>query len=151
MVTIVTHDATGATRAPVATQEVNMPKLPRKPGRQALEPRVSETVYRSAMTRATSQGQRLATVARTVLFQEAAKTPDGAPLPTQPLPRRARGETRLPIKFEVDADAYKVAKDKITASGRTVGAAIEDGLRTYARTGVLENLVPVDSISRETS
>lgn len=121
-----------------------MPKPPRKPGRKPLEPRVLEAVYEAAMARATSQGQRLATVARTILFQEAAKTPDGAPVPTQPLPRRARGETRLPIKFEVDATAYAVAKAKIAASGRTVGAAIEDGLRTYAMTGALENLVPVD-------
>jgi hypothetical protein len=149
MVSIVTHDATGARQAPGTNQEVNMTKTPRKPGRQALEPRVLEAVYQAAMRRARSQGQRLATVARTVLFQEAAKTPDGAPVPTQPLPRRAKGETRLPIKFEVDADAYKVAKAKITASGRTVGAAIEDGLRTYARTGALENFVPVDT-TRET-
>jgi hypothetical protein len=111
-----------------------------KPGRKPVEVAVLADVYDRAMARARSQGQRLATVARQILFQEAAKTPKDAPVPTGRPPLREYGQERKPIKFSVSADTYTPARDRIWASGRTVAAAIEDGLAVYARTGTLEPL-----------
>lgn len=110
-----------------------------------VEVAVLATVYDSAMSRATSQGQRLATVARTVLYQEAAKTPDGVETPEGRPPLREYGQARKPIKFKVARESWLVAQGKIRASGRSVAAAIEDGLAVYARTGTVENHVPVDT------
>jgi hypothetical protein len=120
-----------------------MPKTDTTP----LEPEVDATVYDAAMARARSQGQRLATVARLVLFQEAAKTPVNAPAPEKAPPRREyrRDQTaprRKTIKFKVATEPYRQAREQIAASGRSVAAAIEDGLRHYARTGALEPLAP---------
>jgi hypothetical protein len=114
------------------------------PDKQPLEILVHADVYDSAMARARSQGQQLATVARTVLYQEAARTPEGAPVPDSVPPRRQYGDARKPIKFKVDASSYREAKGKILASGRSVAAAIEDGLAVFARTGTVESHVPID-------
>jgi hypothetical protein len=108
--------------------------------RQPVEVEVLADVYDRAMARAKDQGQRLATVARQVLFQEAARTPADAPVPAGRPPLREYGQRRKPIKFSVLADAYATARDKIRASGRSVAAAVEDGLTVYARTGTLEPL-----------
>lgn len=120
-------------------------KTKAKPSRQPLEPQVAAEVYDAAMARARSQGQQLATVARTVLFQEAARTPAGAETPEGRPPRRQYGQARKVIKFSVDADAYRKAAKSIQASGRSVAAAIEDGLALFARTGVVASQVPVDT------
>lgn len=111
-----------------------------KTDRQPVEVEVLAEVYDKAMARAKAQGQRLATVARQVLFQEAAKTPASAPVPEGRPPLRQYGQARKPIKFTVLADAYTSAQSRIRASGRSVAAAIEDGLRVYALTGTLERL-----------
>ena len=112
--------------------------------KQPLEPQVAAEVYDAAMARAKSQGQTLAAVARTVLFQEAARTPEGSPVPDGQPPRRPYQQPRKPIKFKVDREAYLAARDRIAASGRSVASAIEDGLVAYARTGRVENHVPID-------
>ncbi len=120
-----------------------------KTARQPLEIQVLAEVYDSAMARAKSQGQQLATVARTVLFQEAARTPAGTPMPAKRPPRRKYRQTRKTIKFTLDAAAYRTAADKIQASGRSVAAAVEDGLAVYARTGIVANMVPTDTQALE--
>jgi hypothetical protein len=107
---------------------------------QPVEVEVLATVYDQAMARAKNQGQRLATVARQVLFQEAAKTPADAPVPEGRPALRPYGQQRKTIKFGVATDAYRPAAHRILASGRTVAAAIEDGLAYYARHGTLEPL-----------
>jgi hypothetical protein len=98
---------------------------------------VLDTVYDAAMERARRQGQKLAAVARMALFEEAAKTPEDAVAPAGRPPLRPYGQKRKKIKFKVSVDAYRQAEDRILASGRSVGAAIEDALSTYARTGNL--------------
>jgi hypothetical protein len=51
---------------------------------QTVELEILAEVYDSAMTRAESQGQKLAAVARACLFNEAAKTPEDAPAQVRP-------------------------------------------------------------------
>jgi len=102
---------------------------------QPVEADILAEVYDLAMSRADEQGQKLAAVARTILFQEAGKTPEDAPAPEGRPPLRPYGQERKRLKFGVKADAYERAQAQIWASGRSVAAALEDGLREYARTG----------------
>ena len=104
---------------------------------QAVELDIDADVYSVALARAHRQGQALAAVARSILYAEAAKTPDDAPETTGRPPLREYGGRRKPLKFKVPRVSYQAAKDQIARSGRSVAAAVQDGLREFARTGNL--------------
>lgn len=104
---------------------------------QQVEVRIFRDVYEAARLRAIAQGQALAAVARTVLFQVAGETPDDAPSPDGRPPLREYGQPRERLRFDAPTDSYLLAKDKIMRSGRSVSQAVEDGLARYAETGRL--------------
>lgn len=106
-------------------------------GQQTVELEILATVYDQAMVRAHSQGQKLAAVARAILYQEAAKTPADAPEVEGRPPLREYGQKRKPLKFRLPRDRYAEAQNQIARGGRSVAAAVEDGLRVFARTGNL--------------
>lgn len=104
---------------------------------QQVEVRIFKNVYEAAKARAISQGQALAAVARTVLFQVAGETPEDAPEPEGRPPLREYGQPRERLRFDAPTEPYLLAKAKITRSGRSVSQAVEDGLARYAETGRL--------------
>lgn len=104
---------------------------------QQVEVRIFRDVYEAAKARAISQGQALAAVARTVLFQVAGETPEDAPVPEGRPPLRAYGQPRERLRFDAPTEPYLLAKTRIARSGRSVSQAVEDGLRRYAETGRL--------------
>lgn len=112
---------------------------------QPVEVAIATEIYQSAKQRAHSQGQALAAVARTILFQEAAKTPEALPATTEDPnassrarpPLRQYGQERTKLKFNAPSEAYQQAQRRILAGGRSVAAAIEDGLKAFAASGNL--------------
>jgi hypothetical protein len=104
---------------------------------QQVEVRIFKDVYEAAKARAIVQGQALAAVARTVLFQVAGETPEDAPPPEGRPPLREYGQPRERLRFDAPAGPYLLAKERITRSGRSVSQAVEDGLARYAETGRL--------------
>lgn len=113
-------------------EEVDVSRSP-----QPVEVAILAEVYDAAKDRAHAQGQTLAAVARTVLFQEAAKAPEDAVPPAGRPPLREYGQERRKLKFSAPNDAYREAQRKILSGGRSVAAAIEDGLKAFALSGRL--------------
>lgn len=104
---------------------------------QQVEVRIFRDVYEAARLRAITQGQALAAVARTVLFQVAGEVPEDAPEPEGRPPLREYGQPRERLRFDAPTQSYLQAKEKIAKSGRSVSQAVEDGLARYAETGRL--------------
>lgn len=104
---------------------------------QTVEVRIAEEVYDLARERARSQGQALVSVARTILFQEAGKTPVGAEVADGRPPLRTYGEKRKRLRFDAPLESYIAARDSILTSGRSISQAVEAGLARYAETGRL--------------
>jgi hypothetical protein len=112
-------------------------------GKQEIDLLIDKDVYAAAMTRANHQGRTVSAVARAVLFLAAA---DAQPDPayrsqhTRPPLRAYRSpDDRTRLRFKLPRADYEVARQTIMQSGNSVSAAVEDGLRTYARTGTIRS------------
>jgi len=104
---------------------------------QQVEVRILRDVYEAARDRAKAQGQPLSAVARFVLYQVAAETPDDAQAPEGRPPLREYGQPRERLRFDVPIGKYIPARDAIVKGGRSVSQAVEDGMARYAETGLL--------------
>lgn len=101
--------------------------------RQTVEAMIRETVYDAALLRAQANAQKLRSVAREILFEQAAlaRPVDEA----RPTARVIMNQRRRRLRFPVSRASYEQARDKLHASGVSVTAALEDGLERFARTG----------------
>lgn len=104
-----------------------------------VEVRVASEIYDRALKVAQSQGVSLAAVARTAIFEAQAdvqrQTAQHGPPEVERegrLPLRKYGESRKIMRFVIPDDTFAAAKADISRSGRTISAAVEDGLREYA-------------------
>jgi hypothetical protein len=102
---------------------------------------ITTEVYEAAMTRANRQGQRVAAVARAVLFTAAAAAnPDPAyrsEITRPPLREYRSPDERTRLRFKLPRPDYVAARRALMQSGTSVSQAVEDGLAIYARTGSL--------------
>lgn len=95
-------------------------------------------VFDAAQIRARRQGRTMAAIARAILFKAAADAqPDPSidPESRPPLREYRRPEERKRLRFSLPITDYHTAKDVLTSAGTTVSQVVEDGLRSYARTG----------------
>lgn len=104
-----------------------------------VEVRVRTDIYDRALSVARSQGISLAAIARTIIFATAAEVREQSTQHAPPeaeregrLPLRKYGEKRTVMRFTIPRDQFIAAKADISRSGRTLSAAVEDGLREYA-------------------
>lgn len=114
---------------------------------QPVEVRIDADVYRAAMTRANSVGMSLTAVGKAILYAEANKAVSTAEVPEGRPPLREYGTRRTPLRFKLPQTPYEQAAAKIHASGRSIAAAVEDGLREYAATGDVP-VAPLPAIPR---
>lgn len=106
--------------------------------RQTVEAMIRETVYDAALLRAQANAQKLRSVAREILFEQAAlATPDSEGRPTA---RVILNQRRRRLRFPVPRESYEVARDRLHASGLSVTAALEIGLERFARTGEFKEI-----------
>jgi hypothetical protein len=123
---------------PVGVGEADTDEAMRK---AEVDLQITTTVYDAAMARANSKGQRLAAVARAVLFLAAAHaTPDPAyrsEITRPPLREYTNPENRTRLRFRLPKVDYDSASRALRQSGTSVSQAVEDGLALYARTGQL--------------
>lgn len=96
---------------------------------------VLEQVYAAALIRAKRAGQPLSAVAREVIWRASmqAQKPNGATV-AHPA-RRPTNAKRHRVRLTIPESSYRVARDRIRASGRSVASALEAGLENYARYG----------------
>lgn len=97
---------------------------------------IESTVYEAAMTRATHQGEALASVARAALFAAAATA---KPVQDPKIKPRPYGEARERIRFRVPRDRKDAAWRAIEASGVGVPQAVEGLLKVYVDMGTIIN------------
>jgi hypothetical protein len=96
---------------------------------------VSETVKAAALARAELEGVALAAVVRDVLYAASLKAKPAPRGTVTKAARRPEGTKYGRIRFTVSDARYKIARDRIRASGKSVASALEAGLRDYAKTG----------------
>lgn len=96
---------------------------------------VSDAVKRAALARAELEGAALAAVVRDVLYAASAKAKAAPRGTVTRAARRPEGTKYARIRFTVSDERYKIARDRIRASGQSVASVLETGLREYARTG----------------
>jgi hypothetical protein len=103
---------------------------------KTVEVQIKDVVYDAALARAKSQAQQLRTVAREILFAQAAQAEPAQGFAALAPAARVLGQPpRTRMRFQVSPDAYESAKDRLHKAGISVTAAIEDGLVRFARTG----------------
>jgi hypothetical protein len=101
---------------------------------------IDGAVHKAADLRARLQMRELPQVAKAIL-QRASEdaTPlvdaDGNPMEPAHPADRAEGTERVRIRFRTPTDEHEVIKQRIRASGSSMTAVLEDGLRRYAETG----------------
>lgn len=106
---------------------------------QTVEIMVRDVVYDAALARAKSQAQQLRSVAREILFDRAAQAEPDANV-VHPAARVLWNQPRRRVRFQAPQESYRVAKERLHASGVTVTAAIEAGLEQFARTGEFKEI-----------
>lgn len=101
-----------------------------------VEVKIRQTIKTAAAARADQQRTELAAVAKQIVWQAAANAhPVENP---RPYPNTIeRGVKRDRLRMIVDEPQWIAARDKIRDSGQSVARVIEDGLVTYAETGVI--------------
>lgn len=103
-----------------------------------VEVRIATRINDAVRIRAASQNQTVAAVARAVLFREAARAQPDPEAASAARPRlRGYREDRYRLRFTAPRAAYGIASQAIQASGQSVAAVVEAGLRRYAQQGHL--------------
>lgn len=95
-------------------------------------------VYDAAQIRARRQGRAMAAIARAILFKAAADArpdPNFDPEARPPLREYRRPDERRRLRFSLPITDFTTAKDVLTRAGTTISQVVEEGLRSYARTG----------------
>lgn len=101
---------------------------------QTVEAQITSLIRDAAKIKAEEQAHNLSAVAQAVIIRAskaAVPREDGVAHPAQ----RPRQTGCVRIRFRMNAEAYRIAKERIRASGTSMTAALEEGLERYARTG----------------
>lgn len=109
---------------------------------KTVEVMIKREIHERATARAQTQETELAGVAKQVVWQAAANArpvPNPRPYPT----RIGRGVSRKRVRMTVNGEQWADARTRIRRSGQSVARVIEDGLDTYARTGVVVGPTPM--------
>lgn len=107
-----------------------------------VEVMIKREIHARATERAEAQRTELAGVAKQIVWQAAA---NAEPVPNpRPYPRRiGQGVPRKRLRMIVNAEQWDNARHRIRMSSQSVARVIEDGLDTYARTGVIAAPAPM--------